>query len=128
MWEIDYDWAGFQWISSDDNANSTIAFRRIDKKGKEIIAVFNFTPNSFNDYKIGVPSDGTYKVILDTSLEKYGGTKPRLSGTYKAKHVKMHSLDYSIALKLNGLSAIYLEKVENKTAKKSKEKKNGTKK
>lgn len=26
----------------------------------------------------------------------------------------MHSLDYSIGIKLNGLSAIYLEKKENK--------------
>lgn len=114
LWEIDYSWEGFQWISSEDNANSTIAFRRIDKNGKEIIAVFNFTPNSFSEYKIGVPENASYKVVLDTSLEKYGGTKSRISGTYKAKKVPMHGLDYSIGIKLNGLSAIYLEKKEEK--------------
>lgn len=128
LWEIDYSWEGFQWISSEDNANSTIAFRRIDKNGKEIIAVFNFTPNSFDDYKIGVPDEGTYKVILDTSLAKFGGSKARLSGTYKSKKLPMHGLEQSIGVKLNGLSAIYLEKVENKNTKKSKEIKNGTKK
>lgn len=128
LWEIDYSWEGFQWISSEDNANSTIAFRRIDKNGKEIIAVFNFTPNSFADYKIGVPDKGTYKVIFDTSLEKFGGSKARLSGTYKSKPTPMHGLEQSIGIKLNGLSAIYLEKVENKNTKKSKEIKNGTKK
>lgn len=114
LWEVDYSWDGFQWISSEDNANSIIAFRRIDKKGKELIAIFNFTPNSFNEYKIGVPENATYKVVMDTSLEKYGGTKPRLSGTYKAKKIPMHGLDCSIGIKLNGLSAIYLEKKENK--------------
>ena len=110
LWEIDYGWEGFQWISSDDNANSIIAFRRIDKKGNEIIAIFNFTPNSFDEYRIGVPEEETYKVIMDTSLEKYGGTKARMSGTYKAKKIPMHGLNYSIGVKLNGLSAIYLEK------------------
>ncbi|MCH5321756.1 MAG: 1,4-alpha-glucan branching protein GlgB [Eubacterium sp.] len=110
LWEIDYSWEGFQWISSDDNANSIIAFRRIDKKGNEIIAIFNFTPNSFDEYRIGVPEEETYKVIMDTSLERYGGTKSRMSGTYKAKKIPMHSLNYSIGVKLNGLSAIYLEK------------------
>lgn len=117
LWEIDYDWAGFQWISSDDNANSVIAFRRIDKKGRELIAIFNFTPNSFDEYRIGVPENAVYKVVMDTSLEKYGGVKPRLSGTYKAKKLPMHGLDQSIGLKLNGLSALFLEKKEIKKKK-----------
>ncbi len=128
LWEIDYSWEGFQWISSEDNANSTIAFRRIDKNGREIIAVFNFTPNSFADYKIGVPREGTYKVILDTSLAKFGGEKARLSGTYKSKKLAMHGLEQSIAIKLNGLSAVYLEMTDNKNTKKAKEIKNGKKK
>lgn len=128
LWEIDYSWEGFQWISSEDNANSTIAFRRIDKSGKELIAVFNFTPNSFNDYRIGVPETGTYKVVFDTSLSKFGGDKERMSGTYKAKPIAMHGSEQSIAIKLKGLSAIYLEKIENTKTKKSKEIKNGTKK
>ncbi len=128
LWEVDYSWDGFQWISSEDNANSIIAFRRIDKKGKELIAIFNFTPNSFDEYKIGVPENATYKVVMDTSLEKYGGIKPRISGTYKAKKIPMHSLDYSIGIKLNGLSAIYLEKKENRKVKDNKVNKENKKK
>ena len=79
-----------------------------------MIAIFNWTPNSFTDYKIGVPENATYKVVFDTSLEKFGGKKPKLSGTYKAKKVAMHGFEQSISVKLNGLSAIYLEKVESK--------------
>lgn len=128
LWEVDYSWDGFQWISSEDNANSIIAFRRIDKNGKEIIAIFNFTPNSFDEYRIGVPENATYKAVMDTSLEKYGGIKPRISGTYKAKKVPMHGLDYSIGIKLGGLSAIYLEKKVSKDLKNSKANKENKKK
>lgn len=112
LWEIDYSWEGFSWISSDDNANSTIAFRRISKSGKEIIGVFNFTPNTHNEYRIGVPEAGTYKVIFNSNLKKYGGDKAKLSGTYKTAKKPMHGFDQSIGVKLGGLNAVFIEKVK----------------
>jgi 1,4-alpha-glucan branching enzyme len=113
LWEIDYSWDGFQWISNEDNCNSIIAFRRINANGDDIIAVFNWTPNSFDSYKIGVPDEGTYKVVFDTSLKKYGGDKQRLSGTYKTVNKPIHGFENQIDLKLHGLSAIYLKKCDN---------------
>ncbi len=110
LWEIDYSWEGFSWISSDDNRNSTIAFRRMRKEGKEIIGIFNFTPVEHEEYRIGVPDKGTYKVIFDSNLKKYGGGKARLSGTYKSAKKPMHGFEQSIGIKLGGLNALFLEK------------------
>ena len=112
LWEIDYSWEGFQWISSEDNCNSVIAFRRINSKGEEIIAVFNWTPNNFSSYKIGVPEKGTYKVLLDTSLAKYGGDKSRKDNAYKTKSQPIHGYEQNIDLKLHVLSALFLQKVK----------------
>ena len=112
LWEIDYSWEGFQWISSEDNCNSVISFRRINSKGEEIIAVFNWTPNNFSSYKIGVPEKGTYKVLLDTSLAKYGGDKSRKDNAYKTKSQPIHGYEQNIDLKLHGLSALFLQKVK----------------
>ena len=112
LWEIDYSWEGFQWISSEDNCNSVIAFRRINSKGEEIIAVFNWTPNNFSSYKIGVPEKGTYKVLLDTALAKYGGDKSRKDNAYKTKAQPIHGYEQNIDLKLHGLSALFLQKVK----------------
>lgn len=122
LWEIDYSWEGFQWISSEDNCNSVIAFRRINSKGEEIIAVFNWTPNNFSSYKIGVPEKGTYKVLLDTSLAKYGGDKSRKDNAYKTKAQPIHGYEQNIDLKLHGLSALFLQKVKapGKSVKKAK--------
>ena len=106
LWQIDYSWDGFQWISSEDNANSVIAFRRIDKSG-----------NSFDEYRIGVPEEGSYKVVLDTSLEQFGGSTIANHPAYKTKKKAMHGFERSIGLKLAGLSGLYLEKVPKKPAK-----------
>lgn len=124
LWQIDYSWEGFQWISSEDNCNSVIAFRRINRDGDEIITVFNWTPNSFDSYKIGVPEEGTYSVVFDTTLAKYGGDKSKLSGKYKTKKQAMHGQPQCIDLKLHGLSALYIKK----TADAEKNKKDTTKK
>ncbi len=44
LWENDSDWGGYEWIEPDDRDNSVIAFRRKDRKGRELVVVCNFCP------------------------------------------------------------------------------------
>ena len=115
MWEIDYSWEGFSWISSDDSANSVIAFRRIDKSGDELIAVCNFTPVTREKYRIGVPEKGTYRIVLNTDSTEFGGSGTKMQKTYTSKPIPMHSFEQSISLTLPGLSVVYLKKQGKKT-------------
>ena len=108
LWQIDYDWEGFNWISNDDIDNSVISFRRIDKNKKEIIAVCNFTNVERSGYRIGVPRAGTYKVILNTDDESFGGSGKGTAVKVKSEKVPMHGFKNSIVLDLAGLSVIYL--------------------
>lgn len=117
LWQNDYSWDGFQWISSDDDTNSVIAFRRIDDQKRELIAVFNFTPVEHSSYRLGVPEPGTYKVILDSNIKKFGGAKSRLSGTYRSRKGLMHGFEQYIDLKLDGLGAVYMQRVSDETEK-----------
>ena len=110
MWEIDYSWEGFSWISSDDSANSVIAFRRMDKKGDELIAVCNFTPVTRENYRIGVPDKGIYRIVLNTDSVEFGGSGTKMQKTYTSKPIPMHSFGQSISLTLPGLSVVYLKK------------------
>jgi len=118
LWESDFGWEGFNWISSNDNSNSVIAFRRIDKKGKEIIAVSNLTPVFRSGYEIGVPYAGTYEVVFNSDDEAYGGTGKGSAGKIKTNERPMHGHEQSVSLELAGLSTIYLKLSRKAPAKK----------
>ena len=110
LWQIDYSWEGFSWISSDDCDNSVIAFRRIDEKGKEIIVVCNLTPVERKDYRIGVPYKSAYKVVLNSDSADFGGEGRGNHEKIKWEKKPMHGFEQSISLDLPPLSAIYLKK------------------
>jgi len=111
LWENESDWNGFSWIVPDDSAQSVLVFRRINKKGEEIIAVVNFCPVERKKYKIGVPYEGTYKPVFSTDKKIYGGTGTVLR-PLKSKKEPMHNLEHSISLTIPPMSAVYYKKID----------------
>ena len=66
MYELDDSWDGFSWINADDADRSIFSFVRYNKKKKKnLLFVINFTPMNREDYMVGVPKKGTYRLILD---------------------------------------------------------------
>ena len=123
FWQNDDSWGGFSWISNDDYKQSVIAFRRIDDDGNEIIAVCNFVPVQRNDYRIGVPKRGTYKVVFNTDAEEFGGTGVSAK-SYKSEKIPMHGFENSISMTLPPLSVMYLKTSTRKKAENTEEKVN----
>ena len=74
LWADDLSWNGFQWIQPDDGDNSIIAFRRINKKKRELLVICNFTPVLRERYRLGVPKAGSYKPVFCSDDSWYGGT------------------------------------------------------
>ena len=109
LWQIDFSWEGFSWISSDDSANSVIAFCRMDDQGNEIIAVCNFTKVERPNYRIGAPKRGDYRVLLNSDDPAFGGEGKGSSGIIKTEDLPMHSCEQSMVLDLPGFSVLYLE-------------------
>ena len=108
LWQNDDSWNGFSWISNDDNKQSIIAFRRTDDNGEEIIIVCNFVPVKREDYKIGVPKKGRYKLVFNTDAEEFGGSGVT-EKSFKTGKTAMHGFDQSISMTLAPLSVIYLK-------------------
>ncbi len=112
LWEIDFSWEGFEWISNDDYTQSVIAFRRKAKNGSELVAVCNFVPVEREDYKIGVPYWGTWAEVFTSDAKEFGG-----GGVTNGKNIRtldepMHGCEQSVSLTLPGCSVFFLECVK----------------
>ena len=73
FWQNDTDWTGFQWLQADDRDNSVVAFRRVDRQGRDIVVVCNFCPVLREGYLMGVPKPYWYEPVLTSSDPKFGG-------------------------------------------------------
>ncbi len=109
LWEIDYSWEGFSWIANDDNEQSVIAFRRTDKSGKEIVAICNFVPVAREGYRIGLPYEGKYKLILNTDDVAFGGGGCEVKKEVTSQLEPMHGCKQSAEFTLPPLSVLYYE-------------------
>ena len=122
MWEVDFTWEGFTWISNDDYTQSCISFRRIDKKGNEIIVVCNFQPVLRENYRIGVPIDGTYSEVMNTEWSEFGGCGISNGTAIVSEEIPMHGFEQSISLTLPPLSVMYFKCVRKKPKRKPRKK------
>jgi 1,4-alpha-glucan branching enzyme len=109
LWELDFSWDGFKWISNDDYEQNIIAFKRIDKTKNELIVVVNFSPVRRNNYLIGVDK-GIYMEVFNSDEVKYGGTGTTNEGPITSTNDPLHGYDSNISLTLPPLSAIFLRK------------------
>lgn len=118
LWANDDSWDGFSWIANDDSKQSVIAFRRLDDMGEEIVIVCNFVPVQRNDYKIGVPMYGKYRIVFNSDDKEFGGSGVA-KNIYKTLDTPMHGFDQCISLDLAPLSVIYLKGTAEPKAKKT---------
>ncbi|MFA6781966.1 MAG: alpha amylase C-terminal domain-containing protein, partial [Sedimentibacter sp.] len=117
LWEVDYSWNGFKWISNDDFEQNIIAFKRINKNGDELIAVVNFSPTERHDYLIGA-EEGIYTEVFNSNDEKFGGTGTGNKDGLISSQGLVHGYASFISLTLPPLSIIFIKKENNNINKK----------
>ena len=108
--EIDNDWLGFEWMNADDTENSIYSFVRRNKSGKQhMLFVINMTPISRPKYKVGVPMNTQYKLILNSDDVKFGGNGGKIAKTLKAKKGEQDNREQYITFNLPPLTAVVFE-------------------
>jgi 1,4-alpha-glucan branching enzyme len=106
----DVEKEGFSWIDENDYTANVISFiRKGARNQKQIIVVCNFAGKEHTNYKLGLPSKGTYIEIFNSDYVDFGGSSTALR-SIKSVAKQQHGRKNMLEITLPPLSVIYLKK------------------
>ena len=108
LWDVDFDWQGFEWLVPDDNHNNVIVFLRRDRAGNELLCAVNFSPNDYGAYRVGVPPRRQYVSAFTTDAPAFGGTGFADTSPVAVEAVPSHGRDHSAVLRIPAFGAVFL--------------------
>jgi 1,4-alpha-glucan branching enzyme len=109
MHELDHDANGFEWVDCNDSAASVVSLLRKGKAPENaMLVICNFTPVPRIGYRIGVPSGGFWRELLNSDGKEYGGSGVGNMGGTPARQESVHGRPFSLTLSLPPLGALFL--------------------
>ncbi len=107
LYHYDFEHHGFEWIDCHDVQQSIISYRR-KSADEDLIVILNFTPVPRENYRIGVPHEGTYHEILNSDSHYYDGSNMG-NNAVTSDPVPWMNQPHSIAVTLPPLAGIILK-------------------
>ncbi len=74
LYEIERSWDGFGWIEADDKNANVYIYRRLNKKGQELIVFLNFSGMDRINYYVKTGNRSRYKEIFNSDEWDFGGS------------------------------------------------------
>jgi 1,4-alpha-glucan branching enzyme len=110
LYEVDFDYHGFEWIDFRDAEGSIISFvRRGKDPGDFLVFVYNFTPVARMAYRVGVPKSGFYKEVMNSDSWSYWGGNIGNFGGIWADEMSWHGRAASLSLTIPPLSMVVMK-------------------
>lgn len=108
LYELDDKPETFDWIDHENHEYSIVSFlRKGVKEENHIVIISNFGTHHFENYDLGVPLDGYYEQILNSSHELFSGECLKTNERVKTVNKKLHNFDQVITLVLPALTTLY---------------------
>jgi 1,4-alpha-glucan branching enzyme len=82
LWLNDFNPKGFKWVEADNASKSIYAYLRYDDDNQPYLIILNMTNQTYANYRFGVPSEGSFKMLLDGTKEEFFGYFKNLSDDY----------------------------------------------
>jgi 1,4-alpha-glucan branching enzyme len=86
-----------------------LSYLRHDGSGGTVAVVLNFSAERREDYRLGVPLAGAWRVLLDTEVERFGGSGRAALAILHTDAMAAHGRPQSLMLTLPPLSALFLK-------------------
>ncbi|MFO7636452.1 MAG: 1,4-alpha-glucan branching protein GlgB [Clostridia bacterium] len=113
LWEQDNGWEGFGWICADARLENVIVFRRMDRKGQEMLVACNFAAREWKGFSVGVEKAGRYTKVFCSDRVEYGGSG-KGSQALVSRPVARHGFSHSMEMDIPALSTgFWIREQEN---------------
>ena len=109
---FDFEQAGFSWIDCHDSEQSVLSYLRKGQHGETFVVLLNFTPVPRPKYRIGVPSQGQYRILINSDQACYGGSSYLKTDTFTPEMIPWNGMQQSISIDLPPLAGIILTLLE----------------
>ncbi|MDR0831718.1 MAG: 1,4-alpha-glucan branching protein GlgB [Bacillales bacterium] len=107
LYRDDYNPDSFFWIEANNADQSIYIFVRVVADSR-LICLFNMTPIHYENYNIGVPWAGSYKEIINTQKEVYGGYGGWNGELLQTFDSYQHQQRQALSLRISAFSGIIL--------------------
>lgn len=108
LWTQDTSPEGFSWIDANDAENNVLSFLRYGADGSVLACVANFSGSPHEGYRLGLPSAGVWREILNTDAELYGGSGVGNLGAVQATDQPWHGRPASADIRLPPAGVLWL--------------------
>jgi 1,4-alpha-glucan branching enzyme len=84
LWEVDGKSDGFEWLDVNNASENIVAFVRKSPSGKDLVCVGNFSALDKHGYRLVLPVQGEYKLVINSDHNIYGGSGQTVAGVIHA--------------------------------------------
>jgi 1,4-alpha-glucan branching enzyme len=107
LYQRDFEASGFAWVDCSDFQRSVISFLRRGRNPEDpLLFVCNFTPVVRQNYRVGVPQEGSWTEILNSDAPLYGGSGQGNFGALQAAPLPIHGQPFSLNMTIPPLAVV----------------------
>jgi len=112
LYEKSFKNDGFEWIDSADAPRSVLVYsRKGNQPDDELIIILNMTPVTRDDYRLGVPHPGKWKVIFNSDERHFHGSAFMKHAVMESEPIYWMHKENSVSVQLPPLAGIVLKKI-----------------
>lgn len=116
LYESGEEGQGFEWVNGMDAESSVFSFiRKSASDSRRLLFVCNFNKHPVEDYSVGVPAEGDYRLVSNSDEERFGGMERFTARVLHAEKYPRDFRPYSVSMTLPSETVLIFEFREQET-------------